>query len=103
MKKDTEFVDMLLDVIACKWTRHLLTSIMEGTNRPGKLQSQLTGISTKVMNESLVRLVNYGFLTRHDYDEIPLRVEYEITPLGKEALDVITQVQRLKERYLHIK
>ena len=93
------FDAMILDVIACKWSKHILIAVRDEINRPGAIQRELSGISTKVMNESLNRLVAYEMLTKTDFDEIPLRVEYALTELGTDALELITLAQTMREKY----
>ena len=80
------FEIMLLDVISCKWTHTLLTLIADDVIRPGEIQSRVEGLSIKVMNESLMRLVSYKMLTKGVFNEVPPRVEYRLTSLGKAAL-----------------
>ena len=85
------------DVVGCKWTLHVLAQVRAGVNRPGQLVRSAEGLTTKVLNERLVKLVRYGVLERHAYPEIPPRVEYHLTPLGTRLdalLDAIDALQR---------
>ena len=74
---------MVEDVVGCKWTLHVLAQVRAGVNRPGQLVRSAEGLTTKVLNERLVKLVRYGVLERHAYPEIPPRVEYQLTELGR--------------------
>ncbi|ODS58154.1 MAG: HxlR family transcriptional regulator [Acidobacteria bacterium SCN 69-37] len=88
---------MVEDVVGCKWTLHVLAQVRAGVNRPGQLVRSAEGLTTKVLNERLVKLVRYGVLERHAYPEIPPRVEYHLTPLGTRLdalLDAIDALQR---------
>ena len=88
---------MVEDVVGCKWTLHVLAQVRAGVNRPGQLVRSAAGLTTKVLNERLVKLVRYGVLERHAYPEIPPRVEYHLTPLGTRLdalLDAIDALQR---------
>jgi DNA-binding HxlR family transcriptional regulator len=93
------FEIMLLDVISCKWTHTLLTLIADDVIRPGEIQSRVEGLSIKVMNESLMRLVSYKMLTKDVFNEVPPRVEYRLTSLGKAALKLLNDAQLLKKEY----
>lgn len=91
-----DFDSMILDVIACKWTKHLLSAIDSGINRPGAIQRKIDHLSTKVMNESLTRLLRYNMVVKKDYEEVPLKVEYAITEIGKDALLILKLAEKLK-------
>lgn len=90
---------MLLDVMSCKWSHTLLRLIASNIVRPGELQKNIKDISVKVMNESLLRLVNYKMLTKTLYNEVPPRVEYKLTPLGKAALSLLNDAHELRKKY----
>lgn len=49
----------------------------------------LDGISQKVLTDSLRQMIDDGLAYRHDYQELPPRVEYVLTDLGKEMLPII--------------
>ena len=73
---------MLEDVLGCKWTLRVLGCIRAGTFRPGAIEARLAGLTTKVLNERLRKLVRFGILQRTAYPEVPPRVEYRLTSLG---------------------
>lgn len=85
------------DVVGCKWTLHVLAQVRRGVRRPGQLARSVEGLTTKVLNERLAKLVRYGVLEKQAYPEIPPRVEYHLTPLGMRlngVLDAIDALQR---------
>ncbi len=85
------------DVVGCKWTLHVLAQVRAGINRPGRLVRTAEGLTTKVLNERLAKLVRYGVLEKVSHAEIPPRVEYHLTPLGMRLngiLDAIDSLQR---------
>jgi len=47
--------------------------VQQGINRPGAMERAIDGLTTKVLNERLKKLVNYGILQRYGYPEIPSR------------------------------
>ena len=98
----TEIVE---DVIGCKWTLHVLAQVRLGVTRPGRLVRTAEGLSTKVLNERLSKLVRYGVLKKVSYPEMPPRVEYHLTPLGSRlniVLDAIAALQEEVDRGLAI-
>jgi DNA-binding HxlR family transcriptional regulator len=54
----------LEDVVGCKWSAAVLAAIGRGVSRPGQLERFIPGISTKILNERLRKLVDYRLITR---------------------------------------
>ena len=90
---------MVEDVVGCKWTLTILQLIRQGTRRPGAMERSVEGLTTKVLNERLKKLVDYGILERCAYAEIPPRVEYELTPFGHKFASVLDAIETLEEEY----
>jgi DNA-binding HxlR family transcriptional regulator len=75
----------------------VLGLVRSGVSRPGAIERGLPGLSTKVLNERLRKLVGFGILTREIYPEVPPRVEYRLTPFGQsftQILDLIDALDR---------
>ncbi len=87
---------MVEDVIGCKWTLRVLGRIRAGTHRPGAIRADLDGLTTKVLNERLRKLARFGIVARRAYPEVPPRVEYTLTPLGRRFVRLLDQVERLQ-------
>ncbi|MFC4010396.1 winged helix-turn-helix transcriptional regulator [Nonomuraea purpurea] len=73
--------------IGDKWTAKIVRSLESGPRRFTELQTVLRGITPKVLTESLRAMERDGLLTRTAYDEIPPRVVYELTDLGRSLLE----------------
>lgn len=73
----------LLDRIGDRWTVLIIGALDSGPLRFGALAAEVGGISQKMLAQTLRSLERDGFLTRTAYAEIPPRVEYELTPLGR--------------------
>jgi DNA-binding HxlR family transcriptional regulator len=69
--------------IANKWTALIVVVLGQGPLRFTQLRDQVDGISPKVLAETLRRLQRDGIVTRQAYAEMPPRVEYELTDLGR--------------------
>lgn len=85
----------LEDVVGCKWSVSVLQAVAAGVVRPGALERQIAGISTKVLSERLRKLTAYGLLTKHVLPEIPPRTEYALTPNGEKLAAIIAQIAEL--------
>lgn len=92
---DVTFI--LQNVLGCKWTLHILEEIRNGNCRPGKLSRSADGLTTKVMNERLVKLVRFDILKKVSYPEVPPRVEYELTVFGEKFTRLLDEIQRLQD------
>jgi DNA-binding HxlR family transcriptional regulator len=75
-------IDTALDVLHGKWKVHLLFVMARGVHRHSRLLDSLPGASKKIMTETLRALERDGFVMRQVYAEVPVRVEYSLTPLG---------------------
>lgn len=87
------------DILGCKWTLAIMEAISRGVNRPGRLERELNGLTTKVLNERINKLERFGLLVRHTYPEIPPRVEYEFTEQGRQMLDLVRAVGAFVDRW----
>lgn len=76
-------LDVALRYIGGKWKPILLFHLQYGPRRFGELKRLAEGISEKVLIQQLRDLTQDGILTRHDFQEVPPRVEYTITDLGR--------------------
>ena len=77
-----ERADETLDVLQGKWKVHLLVYMAHGVHRHGRLLACLPGVSKKVMTDTLRTLEHDGLVARQIFAEVPVRVEYSLTPLG---------------------
>jgi DNA-binding HxlR family transcriptional regulator len=77
-----ENVEESLGVLSGKWKVHLLFAMARGIRRHSRLLECLPGASKKVMTDSLRALERDGIVSREVFAEVPVRVEYSLTPLG---------------------
>lgn len=59
------------DVIGCKWSSSVVAAVAGEVTRPGELERFIPGISTKILNERLRKLVAFGVLTRTEQTGLP--------------------------------
>ena len=76
-------LDATLRVISGKWKPLIIYFLLEGPNRYGALKRAVRDVSDKVLIQQLKELEADGVLLRTDYKEVPPRVDYALTPLGR--------------------
>lgn len=85
----------LEDVVGCKWSVCIVMALSDGIRRPGALLRYIPGISKKVLNERLRKLLNYGLIARNEVEDRVQHVEYVLTPTGLKLADVIRELRTL--------
>lgn len=78
-----------VSLIGGKWKLLLIRNLKERPWRFNELQRDIEGISQKVLTDSLRQMIDDRLVYRHDYQEMPPKVEYGLTELGKEMLPII--------------
>jgi DNA-binding HxlR family transcriptional regulator len=89
--------EMVENIVGCKWSVQLLRAITDGQHRPSAIQRACPGLSAKVLNERLRKMLRYGILVRSVHGEKPpLEVEYRLTVFGERFIRIIEEVRRLQ-------
>lgn len=76
-----------------KWTLIVVTSLREERLRFNELRRSIGTISQKILTTTLRELERDGFVSRTLYATIPPRVEYELTDLGRDLLNLADQLE----------
>ncbi len=99
MQKKSSRVSFILEnILGCKWSLHILGVIRRGVIRPGKLKRTAEGLTTKVMNERLKKMQRFGILAKKSFPVIPLKVEYHLTPFGRQFIQLLDHVEKLERK-----
>jgi DNA-binding HxlR family transcriptional regulator len=88
---------MVEEVVGCKWSVTVLALITSGVSRPGAMQRRVRGLTAKVLNERLKKLLRFGIIERQMFAEVPPRVEYRLTTFGKRFNAVIAHIAALED------
>lgn len=80
------------DLLSSKWKVDLLYLLARGVHRYSRLYDNLRGASKKMLTDSLRSLERDGFVERHVYAEVPVRVEYSLTALGWSATELLVSL-----------
>jgi DNA-binding HxlR family transcriptional regulator len=83
----------ILALIGGKWSMLLLCILGSGPARTGELARRAGGISQKMLTQTLRELVRHGIVHRKDFGEVPPRVEYSLTPLGRSLAKLVREIE----------
>ena len=95
--QETSVARMVESIIGCKWSLSVLHLLRNGINRPGEMQRQVDGLTTKVLNERLTKLSKFGIIDKEIFPETPPRVEYYFTEFGNQFLAIVDVVERIQQ------
>ncbi len=86
-------------LVGGKWKLLILRNLRGRPWRFNELQRDLEGISQKVLTDSLRQMMDDGLVYRQDYQELPPRVEYGLTDLGREMLPILDALANFGNYY----
>lgn len=92
-------VETTLTLISDKWKVLILRDLMNGTMRFGELRKSIGQVSQKVLTAQLRQMEESGLLTRTVYPEVPPRVEYTLTDLGRSLKPILDAMWVWGEEY----
>lgn len=87
-------VTATLQLIGGRWKTIILYCLTTGTKRFGEIAVRIPDISRKVLTDQLKELKDDGLILRVQFNEIPPRVEYSLTDLGKSLTPVIKELEK---------
>jgi len=82
-------LDAALRVLGGKWKPIILFFLARSPMRYGALRRAIAGVSDKVLIAQLKELEAHGVIVRTDYGEVPPRVDYALTPLGRSLSETL--------------
>lgn len=92
-------VETTLTLIGDKWKVLILRDLLPGTKRFGELKRSIGSVSQKVLTAQLRAMEESGLVSRKVYAEVPPRVEYSLTALGKSLKPILDAMQNWGEEY----
>jgi DNA-binding HxlR family transcriptional regulator len=102
-KKDIEHIctnfHSAIEFIGKRWVGAIIYSLLDGPKRYNEIVSSIPGISDRLLTERLRDLENEGLITKNVISTTPKKIEYELTPTGKDLEEVIqTLIKWVKKR-----
>ena len=92
-------VETTLTLISSKWKVLIVRDLLAGTKRFGELQRSVGNVSQKVLTAQLREMEEDGLVGRKVYPEVPPRVEYSLTELGRSLEPVLSAMWNWGEEY----
>ena len=92
-------VETTLTLIGDKWKVLILRDLLPGTKRFGELKKSIGNVSQKVLTAQLRDMEEKGLVNRKVYAEVPPRVEYSLTDLGKSLKPILDAMWNWGEEY----
>ena len=92
-------VETTLMLIGDKWKVLILRDLMPGTKRFGELKKSIGNVSQKVLTAQLRAMEENGLVSRKVYAEVPPRVEYSLTELGRSLKPILDSLKNWGEEY----
>ena len=98
-KKSNNPVELSLSIIGGKWKIPIIWGMKDGSQRYGELKRSLPKVTHKMLTQQLRELEADEIINRKVYPEIPPKVEYSLTLLGKSVIPVIDLLREWGEEY----
>lgn len=98
-KKYNNPVELSLDIIGGKWKIPIIWRLKDESKRYGELRRSLPKVTHKMMTQQLRELEEAEIINRKVYPEVPPKVEYSLTLLGKSVIPVIELLHEWGEQY----
>ncbi|OBY10037.1 winged helix-turn-helix transcriptional regulator [Clostridium paraputrificum] len=91
--------EITLMLIGDKWKVLILRDLLPGTKRFGELKQSIGTVSQKVLTAQLRDMEEKGLVNRKVYAEVPPRVEYTLTELGRSLKPILDAMANWGEEY----
>lgn len=92
-------VELTLSLLGNKWKILILKEIFTGTKRFGELARGVHGISQKMLTQQLRQMEADSLIKRKAYAEVPPRVEYSLTPIGRSLSPILDAMHEWGTQY----
>lgn len=90
----------VMAIVGSKWTGLLVSALKDGPQRHGQLRTRIAGISQKMLTQTLRELERDGLVTRTVTASVPVRVDYELTALGRSLVPVLGALKDWSEEHM---
>lgn len=99
-KKYNISVEATLEVIGGKWKCVILCHLMRGTKRTSELRRLMPNITQKMLTQQLRELEEDGVINRISYNQVPPKVEYELSEYGQSLIEILNALCFWGEKHI---
>jgi DNA-binding HxlR family transcriptional regulator len=89
-----------IELIGSRWTGAILQTLLQGRARYGAIKAAIPDLTDRMLSERLRSLEAENLVLRIVVPESPVRVEYELTPKGRELQDALKEIGAWAERWI---
>lgn len=90
----------VMATVGGKWAGLLVNALAAGPRRHGELRAVIAGVSQKMLTQTLRELERDGLVERTVTAQVPVRVDYELTPLGRTLVPVLRALKDWSETHI---
>lgn len=90
----------VMATVGGKWASLLVNALADGPRRHGELRAAVAGVSQKMLTQTLRVLERDGLVRRTVTAEVPVRVDYALTPLGRTIVPVLRALKDWSEAHI---
>ena len=91
-----------IELIGSRWTGAILQTLLQGRTRYGAIKAAIPDLTDRMLSERLRSLEGENLVLRIVVPDSPVRVEYELTPKGRELQNALKEIGDWAERWIPI-
>ena len=96
----TYVFNIACDLLGKKWRAAILYSLKEGPLRFSEIKTRMPECSVKVLSENLKEMTEKGMLIRKQYEQVPVKVTYEVHPDCRPLVDALKKFYKASAHYI---
>jgi DNA-binding HxlR family transcriptional regulator len=99
-RPDNCMVEVAMEILGGRWKLAIVYKLLQGTHRFGELKREMHGITPRMLTRQLRELEEDGIVSRMVYREVPPRVEYSLTSIGRSLERIVNLLDGWGRSYL---
>lgn len=96
----TYVFNIACELLGKKWRAAILYSLKEGPLRFSEIKTKMPGCSVKMLSENLKEMTEKGMLIRKQYEQVPVKVTYEVHPDCRPLVDALKKFYKASSHYI---
>lgn len=91
-----------VDFLSKRWVSLIVFVLMPGPRRFGEIENCLSNLSGKVLSDRLKEMETEGIIERTVYPEMPVRIEYSLTPKGTALAPILGEISNWSTEWIEL-